>query len=57
MRYDDLYVELEQAFERREVDGSTLCVIRTADGDVEIANVVWDAERQRLTLETGHAVE
>lgn len=31
-------------------------VIRTETGDLSIANVVWDAERQRLTVEAGDVI-
>ena len=57
MRYDELMAALLDVDYDTEILDEDPVVIRLASGDVAIANVVWDAERKRLTLEAGNAVE
>lgn len=53
MRFEQLLDAIFAWHDAQDTRINPPVVIRTAEGDMEIANVVWDAERNILTLEAG----
>ena len=53
MRFEQLLDAIFAWHDAQDTRINPPVVIRTAAGDLEIANVVWDAERKLLTLEAG----